>query len=187
MERRIHSVCVFCGSSVGEKTAYTAAAREVAESLARRKLRLVYGGGKVGLMGQMADAAVAAGVTVVGVIPRRLAEREVAHQGLAELLVVETMHARKALMADLSDAFVALPGGFGTLDEFFEIVTWAQLGFHSKPVGLINVEGFFDPVLSFVDYALREGFVRPEHRRLILVANCIEELLDQFAREANPP
>jgi uncharacterized protein (TIGR00730 family) len=156
------------------------AARAVAESLARRHIRLVYGGGKVGLMGEMADAALAAGGKVVGVIPGRLAEREVAHQGLDELHVVESMHARKALMADLSDAFVALPGGFGTLDEFFEIVTWAQLGFHSKPVGLLNVEGFFDPVLSFVDHAIREGFVRAEQRELILVASSIDELLDRL-------
>jgi uncharacterized protein (TIGR00730 family) len=156
------------------------AARAVAECLARRHIRLVYGGGKVGLMGQMADAALAAGGKVVGVIPGRLAEREVAHPGLDKLHVVDSMHARKALMADLSDAFVALPGGFGTLDEFFEIVTWAQLGFHSKPVGLLNVEGFFDPVLSFVDHAIQEGFVRAEHRELILVASSTEELLDRL-------
>ena len=180
MDRPIHSICVFCGSSTGQRPAYVQAARVVGETLARRHIRLVYGGGKVGLMGQMADAALAAGGTVVGVIPGRLADREVAHEGLDELHVVETMHARKALMADLSDAFIALPGGFGTLDEFFEIVTWAQLGFHSKPVGLLNVEGFFDPVLSFVDHAIQEGFVRVEQRKLILVAGSIEELLDRL-------
>jgi uncharacterized protein (TIGR00730 family) len=184
MDRRIQSICVFCGSSGGQKPDYMEAAREVAEALAQRQIRLVYGGGKVGLMGQMADAALAAGGKVIGIIPGKLAEREVAHQGLHELHVVESMHARKALMANLSDAFVALPGGFGTLDEFFEIVTWAQLGFHSKPVGLLNVGGFYDPVLSFVDHAVREGFVRPEHRRLILVASRIEDLLDRLGTRA---
>jgi uncharacterized protein (TIGR00730 family) len=180
MVRPIQSICVFCGSNEGKRPAYMQAARALAESLAERHIRLVYGGGRVGLMGQMADAALAAGGKVVGVIPGRLAEREVAHQGLEELHVVESMHTRKALMADLSDAFVALPGGFGTLDEFFEIVTWAQLGFHSKPIGLLNVEGFFDPVLSFVDHSVREGFVRAEHRELIRVASSIEELLDRL-------
>ena len=147
---------------------------------------LVYGGARVGLMGVLADAALKAGGEVIGVIPRALVAREVAHAGLTELHVVESMHERKALMADLSDGFIALPGGWGTLDELFEILTWAQLGLHQKPCGLLNVQGYFDPLLSFVDHSIDEGFVRPEYRRLFAVADAAAPLLDLLSRQTPP-
>jgi uncharacterized protein (TIGR00730 family) len=174
-------VCVFCGSSPGARQAYTDAARTVGTLLAHRGLELVFGGGRVGLMGAVADAALAAGGGVIGVIPHALALKEVAHEGLADLRIVDSMHERKAQMADLSDAFVALPGGFGTLEELFEVVTWAQIGIHGKPCGLLNVEGYFDRLLSFLDHAAAERFVRPEHRALILQETDPERLLDRLA------
>lgn len=171
-------VCVFCGSSIGTRPEYAEAARHLGRELARRGLVLVYGAGDVGLMGILADAALEAGGQVVGMIPRALVEREVAHRGLTELHVVETMHQRKALMADRSEAFLALPGGYGTLDELFEILTWAQLGIHQKPIGLLNVAGYFDPLLAWIDHGVAEEFLRPRHRNLLLVSREVTELLE---------
>ncbi|HEX5727331.1 MAG TPA: TIGR00730 family Rossman fold protein [Longimicrobiaceae bacterium] len=162
------SVCVFCGSNVGRRRAYAEAARAVGATLAARGLGLVYGGGRVGLMGIVADTVLAAGGRAVGVIPRALVAREVGHAGLTELHVVETMHERKARMADLADAFVALPGGFGTLEEFCEVITWSQLGIHPKPCGLLNVEGYYDPLLALFDRAVEEGFLPPMHRAIVI-------------------
>ena len=175
------SVCVFCGSSVGGGPEYAEAARRFGAALAGRGLEVVYGAGHVGLMGVLADAVLAAGGRVVGVIPQALVDRELAHTGLTELHVVETMHQRKALMADRADAFAALPGGFGTADELFEVLTWAQLGLHAKPIGLLDVAGFFAPLLAWVDQGVRAGFLRPQHRNLLRVARGPEELLDLLA------
>jgi len=171
-------VCVFCGSSTGGRPAYAEAARRLGRLLAERGLGLVYGGGHVGLMGVLADAVLGKGGEAVGVIPRALVDKELAHAGLTELRVVTTMHQRKALMADLADGFAALPGGFGTGDELFEVLTWSQLGLHAKPIGLLNVDGFFNPLLAWLDHTVREGFVRPEHRRLLLEAADPGQLLD---------
>ena len=156
--------CVFCGSRPGVRPAYTAAAEELGRLLANLGIGLVYGGASVGLMGAIANAALAAGGEVIGVIPRDLVRREVAHTALGDLRVVDTMHQRKALMAELSDGFIALPGGVGTLDETFEIWTWAQLGHHTKPCALLNVEGYYDKLNGFLDSIVAEGFLRPEHR-----------------------
>jgi len=161
-------ICVFCGSSAGTDPAFSAAAKKVGEGLAQRGLELVYGGGNVGLMGVVADAALSGGGRVIGVIPQSLVDRELAHRRISELRIVSSMHERKALMADLSDAFIALPGGYGTVEEFCEILTWAQLGLHQKPIGLLNVEGYFDPLLAFLDHAVEEGFLRAEHRAILL-------------------
>jgi uncharacterized protein (TIGR00730 family) len=176
-------VCVFCGSSKGEPAVYAASARHFGEVLAARGLGLVYGGGHIGLMGVVADAVLQAGGSVIGVIPRSMVERELAHRQLTELHVVETMHQRKALMAERADGFAALPGGFGTADELFEILTWRQLRLHSKPIGLLNVAGFFDPLLAWLDRAVADGFVRSEHRGLIRVAAEPESLLEGLFRE----
>jgi uncharacterized protein (TIGR00730 family) len=178
-------ICVFCGSSTGLRPGYAAAARHLGKLLVEHNLGLVYGGGSVGLMGILADAALAAGGEVIGVIPQSLADREVAHHGLGELRIVETMHERKAAMADLADAFIALPGGFGTLDEFFEILTWAQLGIHAKPCGLLNVESYFDSLLDFLDRAVDDQLLKLAHRRLILVENDPRELLARL-EQATP-
>jgi len=171
------SVCVFCGSSSGGP-AYADAARRFGAALARRGLGLIYGGGHIGLMGAVADAVLAAGGSAIGVIPRFLVEKELAHTRLTELVVVETMHQRKAVMADRADAFAALPGGFGTGDELFEALTWAQLGLHAKPIGVLNTAAFFDPLLSWLDHMVRERFLRPEHRELVLTAAEPDELID---------
>src|SRR3990167_2560423 len=179
-------VCVFGGSRNGTRDQYGAAARRMGEALARRGIGLVYGGGGIGLMGVLADAAVSAGGDVVGVIPEALMAREVAHRGLTDLRVVASMHERKALMAELADAFVALPGGFGTLEEFSEALTWGQLSIHRKPCGLLNVEGFFDPLLSLFDHAVREQFVSPEHRALVVVEEDAERLLDALGHWEPP-
>jgi uncharacterized protein (TIGR00730 family) len=160
-------VCVFCGSNPGAREIYADAARRLGVALAEAGIGLVYGGASVGLMGTIADAALAAGGEVVGVIPRALVDREIAHGGVSQLVVVGTMHERKAKMAELADAFVALPGGFGTLDELAEIVTWGLLGLHQKPIGLYDVEGYWAPLLQFFDHAVVEGFIRPAHRALI--------------------
>jgi uncharacterized protein (TIGR00730 family) len=183
----LRAVCVFCGSSMGPRPEYAAVARRVGAALASKRLDLVYGAGNVGLMGVLADAALAGGGRVIGVIPQALVQRELAHQGLSELHVVETMHQRKALMADLSDAFVALPGGYGTLDELFEILTWAQLGIHQKPIGLLNVNGFFDPLLAWVRHACDEGFIRQQHLHLLHVATDVEDVLDLLTRDQPAP
>jgi uncharacterized protein (TIGR00730 family) len=189
-EGPIRAVCVFCGSSCGARPVYAEAARRLGVLLAARGLVTVTGAGHVGLMGELADAALAAGGRVVGVIPQALVQRELAHRGLSELHVVETMHQRKALMADKSDAFVALPGGYGTLDELFEILTWAQLGLHTRPVGLLNVAGYFDALLAWIDQAVKERFLRDEHRRALLVAREPEEMLEvllAYRPEADVP
>jgi len=174
----VRSVCVFSGSSPGAGPEYLAAARTLGEELANRGVVLVYGGASVGLMAAVADAALAAGGKVTGIIPRHLADKEVAHRGLSELRVTSTMHERKALMAELSDAFVALPGGFGTLEEFTEILTWSQLGLHAKPCGVLDVADFYRSLLAFFDHAVAERFVRPEHRALVLVDTEPGQLLD---------
>jgi uncharacterized protein (TIGR00730 family) len=181
------SVCVFCGSSPGSDPAYLAAARETGRALARRGLRLVYGGGSVGLMGAVADAALEAGGEVTGVIPRALQLRELAHSRLTTLHVVGSMHERKARMAALAEGFLALPGGMGTLEELAEILTWAQLGLHARPVGVLDVAGYFAPLVGFFDRATSEGFLRPEHRRLLLVGDDPGALLDRFAAWEAPP
>jgi uncharacterized protein (TIGR00730 family) len=173
-------VCLFCGSSPGTNPLYLEAARKVGRTLARRGLTLVYGGGSVGLMGAVADAALAEGGEVVGVIPRALQLRELAHANLTTLHVVGSMHERKAKMAEHADAFVALPGGIGTLEEFAEILTWAQLGLHVRPCGLLDVAGYWRPLVAFFDHAVAEGFVRPAHRGLVLVNDDPDALLDAF-------
>jgi uncharacterized protein (TIGR00730 family) len=177
----VKRVCVFCGSSNGIDPAYAAAARELGTELARRGLGLVYGGATVGLMGAVADAALAAGGHVTGVIPTQLVEKELAHAGVPDLRVVATMHERKALMAALADAFIALPGGMGTLEEMFEIVTWMQLGLHRKPSGLLDVLGYYQPLLAFLDRAVEARFLRREHRALLMVGSGPGALLDAFA------
>jgi len=177
---RVRSVCIYCGSSMGRVDLYATAARAVAKALVDRGLRLVYGGASVGIMGVVADEVMRLGGQAVGVIPESLARREVAHRSLTELHVTQTMHERKMLMATLSDAFIALPGGIGTLEEIFEIWTWAQLGIHDKPCGLLNVNGYFDPLISFLDRAVTEQFVRPAVRSLLFVDSEPEELLNRF-------
>jgi uncharacterized protein (TIGR00730 family) len=174
-------ICVFCGSSVGNRPAFRKAAGDLAQALARRGLGLVYGGARVGLMGVLADTMLQHGSEVIGVIPQALVDREIAHAGLADLRVVGSMHDRKALMVELADGFIALPGGYGTLEEFSEVLTWAQLGLHRKPCGLLDVDGYFDPLLALFDGAVAAGFLRPENRALVLRANDPETLLDLFA------
>jgi uncharacterized protein (TIGR00730 family) len=182
----VRSICVFCGSNFGARDIYAEAAREVGRTIAGRGMTLIYGGAAVGLMGALADAALEAGGTVIGVIPAALVEREIAHYGLSETHQVNSMHERKAIMADRSDAFIALPGGAGTMEETFETWTWAQLGHHRKPVGLLNVERFFDPLLTFLDHQVGERFMRPEHRDMLLVESDPEKLLDRFAAYRAP-
>jgi uncharacterized protein (TIGR00730 family) len=179
-------LCVFCGSSAGRTPVYAAAARLLGVALARRGIGLVYGGGNVGLMGLVADATLAEGGHVTGVIPRALVDRELAHGGVSELRVVESMHARKQLMHDLSDGFIALPGGFGTLDELFETLTWAQLGVHAKPCGLLDVDDFWQPLLTLLERQVAEQFVRSQHARMLLHATSADELLDRFASYQPP-
>ncbi|HEY7984598.1 MAG TPA: TIGR00730 family Rossman fold protein [Ktedonobacterales bacterium] len=174
-------VCVFAGSSPGARPAYRAAAAALGGALAARGWGLVYGGGSVGLMGVLADATLAGGGEAIGIIPRALAAREIAHHHLTELRVVETMHERKAQMAGLADAFVALPGGAGTFDELFEIITWAQLGLHAKAIALLNADDYFAPLLALVAHASAEGFIHPEDRELLLVRDQAEALLDALA------
>lgn len=179
-------VLVFCGSNPGRLPAYLEAAAALGTELATQGLGVVYGGASIGVMGALADAALASGGEVIGVIPRVLAEREVAHPGVSDMRVVETMHERKALMESLADAVIALPGGFGTLEELFEIVTWAQLGIHSKPVGLLNVAGYWDRLLDLLEHMVAEGFVRPEHRELLIVGDSPADLLEQLRRYEPP-
>lgn len=174
-------ICVFCGSSAGTRPAYTAGAHAMGEALVERGIGLVYGGGNVGLMGVLADAVLAAGGAAVGVIPGALMAREVGHQGLSELHVVETMHQRKAKMADLADGFIAMPGGLGTFEELFEVLTWSQLGIHPKPCALLDVEGFYRPLRALLDHATDEGFIRPEHREMVLVDADPRRLLERMA------
>ncbi|CAI8921736.1 MULTISPECIES: TIGR00730 family Rossman fold protein [Pseudomonas] len=174
----VRSVCVFCGASTGVNPAYREAAIALGQAIAERGLTLVYGGGAVGLMGIVADAAMAAGGEVIGIIPEALKNAEIGHTGLTRLEVVDGMHARKARMAELSDAFVALPGGLGTLEELFEVWTWGQLGYHAKPLGLLDVNGFYSKLGSFLDHVVEEGFVRPQHRAMLQLADSPAELLD---------
>lgn len=180
-------VCVFAGSSPGSRPQYAAAARALAVELVRRGLGLVYGGGSVGLMGVLADAALSAGGEVIGVIPQGLASRELAHAGLTELRVVSSMHQRKALMAELVDGFIALPGGLGTFEETLEILTWSQLGIHRKPVGALNAAGYFEGLRRMLAHAVAEGFVRPEYQALLLFEEEPPALLDAFAAWQPPP
>lgn len=182
----IGSVCVFCGSSAGKDPVFADAARALGDALGRRGIRLVYGGASVGLMGVVADAALAAGGEAVGVIPEPLFGKEVAHLGLTRLHRVASMHERKTLMYELSDGFVALPGGMGTLEEIFEILTWAQLGLHQKPCGFLNVDGYFDPLLAFLDEMAAKGFLKEKHRALIHVAADVDGLLKAFAGAKAP-
>ncbi len=188
--RKVQNIGVFCGSSMGASAAYTQVAQALGRELAIREIGLVYGGGNIGLMGVIADSVMEHGGNVYGYIPKALMERELGHTGITELQIVSTMHERKALMAERSQAFIALPGGYGTLDELCEILTWAQLGIHHKPVGLCNVEGFFDPFLTFLEGAVRERFLRPEHRNLTAVhtevAPLVEALLAKAEEEPTP-
>ena len=180
------SICVFCGSSPGARPEYTAAARKLGKILADRDLTLVYGGGNVGMMGQIAHAVLEDGGHVTGVIPRAIADMEVAYTDLSDLRIVDSMHARKALMAELSDGFIALPGGLGTLEEFVEVLTWAQLGFHTKPCGLLNPCGYYNSLLSFINHTADQQFIQPAHRELILVEEDPEALLDRFETYVAP-
>jgi uncharacterized protein (TIGR00730 family) len=182
----VKRVCVFCGSNPGGRPEYVAAARHLGRTLVRQQLGLVYGGGSVGLMGALADAVLADGGEVIGVIPRPLATRELAHPGVNDLRLVDGMHERKATMASLADAFVALPGGLGTLEETLEILTWAQLGIHAKPVAVLDVLGYYEGLRHLLDHAQHEGFVRPEHAALLLFAGTAEDLLDRL-RAWRPP
>jgi uncharacterized protein (TIGR00730 family) len=182
----IRSVCVFCGSSTGIDRRFAAAANAFGALLAKEGITLVFGGGSVGLMGVVADAVLAGGGTAIGVIPRALWDREVGHRSLTELHVVDTMHERKAMMASLADAFVALPGGLGTLEEIFEVWTWAQLGIHDKPVGFLDAEGFYAPLLAYLDRAVESGFVRPQHRAIAIVDRDPASLLRRLS-DYEPP
>ncbi len=175
-------ICVFCGSNSGTNPVYRNDAVALGQLLARRAIEIVYGAGNIGLMGVLADAALAAGGKVIGVIPESLMAKEVGHRGITELRIVKSMHERKAIMSDLSDGFIALPGGFGTFEEFCEVVTWSQLGIQSKPCGLLNVAGYYDPLLALFDRAVSEGFLREENRKLVLDDNNPERLLEAMAR-----
>lgn len=181
---RMRRLCVFCGSKVGTDERYRAAAIDFGKLLVREKVGLVYGGGSIGLMGVIADSVLADGGEVIGVIPESLATEELLHPGVADMRVVSSMHARKALMAELSDAFVAMPGGFGTFEEFFEVVTWSQLGLHRKLTGLLNVGGYYDPLVRLVDHAVQEGFIKPKHRGLLVIEERPDVLLGRLDRES---
>lgn len=182
----VRSICVFCGASTGVNPAYRDAAIALGQTIAQRGLTLVYGGGAVGLMGIVADAAMAAGGEVIGIIPQALKSAEIGHTGLTRLEVVDGMHARKARMAELSDAFVALPSGLGTLEELFEVWTWGQLGYHAKPLGLLDVNGFYSKLGSFLDHVVEEGFVRAQHRAMLQLADAPGELLDAMENYQAP-
>jgi uncharacterized protein (TIGR00730 family) len=177
---------VYCGSSTGNKPVFADAARQFGELLVASRIELVYGGSSTGIMGILANAVLAAGGKVIGVIPQALVEKEVGHDGLSELHVVDSMHERKSMMVKLSDGFVALPGGFGTLEEIIEVLTWGQLRFHAKPCGLLNVSGYFDDLLQYLDRAMASGFIRPQHRAMLLIADKPATLLKQFANYVPP-
>jgi hypothetical protein len=179
-EQSMKRICVFCGSNQGTRADYAGAAEKLGSHLAERGIELVYGGGCVGLMGVLADAALGNGGHVIGVIPQSLVIKEVVHEKLPDLRVVKNMHERKALMAELSDGFIALPGGFGTCEEFCEVLAWSQLGYHQKPFGLLDVAGFYRPLLQFFDHAVAEGFIRPKHRELVMVEEDAEKLLHRM-------
>jgi len=177
----LRRVCIFCGSSTGARPEYRKAAEAIAIHLAKRRVDVVFGGGCVGLMGVVADTALAHGGHVIGVIPSAMVAREIAHRGLPDLRIVSSMHERKALMASLSDAFIALPGGFGTFEEFCEVVTWTQLGLHRKPCGLLNVAGYYDPLVALFDRALADGFIRAENRGIVITESDPEALIDRLS------
>jgi len=179
-------IAVYCGSNKGVRPEYAAAAHALGVLLAKEKFDLVYGGGMVGLMGIVADAALKNGGHVIGVIPEKLVIKEVVHEKLPDLRVVKSMHERKALMAELSDGFIALPGGYGTFEEFFEVLAWSQLGWHQKPFGLLNIAGFYAPLIQFLDHATEEGFIRPQHRELVLVEADAEKILQRL-KNFQPP
>ena len=182
----INSICVYCGSSSGRIEAYGSAGCALAKSLVSRNIRLVYGGAGIGIMGMVADQVLKLGGQAIGVIPKSLAHKEVAHKNLTELHVTQSMHERKMLMAELSDGFIALPGGIGTLEELFEIWTWAQLGFHNKPCGLLNVEGYYDSLIGFLDHVLAEQFVKKDHHAMLIVETNPDALLDQYINYQPP-
>ncbi len=179
-------IAVYCGSTGGVGNQYLEAARETGRYLAEHEIEVVYGGGRVGMMGAVANAALAAGGKVYGVIPEKLKTREIAHDGLTQLHVVDGMHTRKTMMANMADAFIALPGGWGTLEEIFEVVTWTQLNYHKKPVGILNVRSYYDHLIKFLDHAATEGFIRPIHRPLLSSSDSLEVLLDRMAKTAIP-
>ncbi|TVS15800.1 MAG: TIGR00730 family Rossman fold protein [Planctomycetaceae bacterium] len=178
--RRLHSLCVFCGSSTGNDPAFCQAAQALGDALVHQQITLVYGGGNIGLMGVIADRVMQGGGRAIGVIPRQLQEKELAHHGITDLHVVDSMHQRKARMAELAEAFVAMPGGYGTIEEFAEVLTWSQLGLHTKPMGLLNVSGYFDHFLRFLDHAVDVRLLQPEHRRLVLESDHVDHLLQQM-------
>src|SRR5580692_3151127 len=179
-------ICVFCGSSSGVRASYATAATSLARHLAANKIGIVYGGGKVGLMGTLADAAMEAGADVIGVIPQSLADKELSHPLLSDLRVVGSMHERKALMAELSDAFIALPGGYGTFEEFCEVLTWTQLGLQRKPCGILNVEGYYDHLLRLFDHAVAEQFLKPAHRQMVVADSDPESLIHRLLEQEVP-
>jgi len=182
----MNRICVYCGSSPGNDPAFLEAADHLGTTLAANNIGLVYGGASIGLMGAVADATLRHGGEVHGVMPRSLADKEISHPSLTELIVTESMHERKTVMADLADGFIALPGGLGTFEELFEIWTWAQLGFHQKPIGVLNSQNFFDPLLAFLDQSSSAGFVKPAHREMLLVSSDPEELLTRFTAYQPP-
>ena len=182
----LRRICVFCGSSSGARESYAAAATSLARHLVASGIAIVYGGGKVGLMGRLADAALEAGGEVIGIMPRALVEKEISHARLSDLRVVGSMHERKAMMAELADAFIALPGGYGTFEEFCEVLTWTQLGLQRKPCGILNVEGYYDQLLSLFDHAAKEEFIKPAHRRMVLSDSGPEALVQRLL-EYEPP
>src|ERR671910_1781546 len=177
-------ICVFCGTNTGSRPAYGVAARELGRVLADRDIELVYGGASVGIMGELADAVQEHGGHVTGIIPQQLMEKEAAHTGIRNLIVVASMHQRKSQMADMSDGFIALPGGSGTLEGFFEVLTWGQLGIHAKPAGILNVAGYFDHLIEFLDHAVEEGFLKQEHREMIVVESDPRKLLERLKEYA---
>src|ERR1700744_813167 len=179
-------IAVYCGSNKGVRPEYLAAAEQLGALLAREKIELVYGGGMVGLMGAVANATLKHGGHVIGVIPEKLLIKEVAHEKLPDLRIVKNMHERKALMAELSDGFIALPGGYGTFEEFFEVLAWSQLGWHQKPFGLLNIAGFYDHLMAFLDHTTNEGFIRPKHRELVIVENDVDKILARL-KNFQPP
>ncbi len=184
--KKIERICVFCGSSPGSRPEYARAAVELGQVLLRRDIGLVYGGASVGLMGKLAETVLAGDGDVIGVIPTGLVEMEVAYESLSDLRVVDSMHERKALMADLADAFIAMPGGLGTIEEIFEVLTWAQLGIHEKPCGFLNIRRYYDHIFSFLEGAVRDDFIRADHRSMALVDDKPEGLLEQFERYQPP-
>lgn len=185
-DRQFNRICVFCGTNPGSQPEYGAAARKLGQALAEQDIELVYGGASVGIMGELADSVQEHGGHVTGIIPQQLVEKEAAHTGIPNLIVVASMHQRKSQMADLSDGFIVLPGGIGTLEGFFEILTWGQLGIHAKPAGILNVKGYFDALTEFLDHAVREGFLTEEHRNHIIVENEPLRLLDRLRTHTAP-